>query len=44
LIENVLSQFLDFLDTNRGRFFTSKNYSEAGEDYLKALETDVNEA
>ena len=38
LIENILGQFLDFLDSNLSKFFTSKNYSEASEEYLKSLE------
>ena len=38
LIENILGQFLQFLDDNRPRYFTSKNYFEATEDYLKTTE------
>ena len=38
LIENILGQFLQFLDDNRPRYFTSKNYFEAPGDYLKTTE------
>ena len=38
LIENILGQFLDFLENNRSKYFTSKNYSEASEEYLKTVE------
>jgi len=38
LIENILGQFLTFLDNNRSKYYTSKNYSEASEDYLKISE------
>jgi hypothetical protein len=39
LIENTLAQFLTYLENNRSRLFTSKNYSEAPEDYLKTAES-----
>lgn len=39
LIENILGQFLNYLETNRGRLFTSKNYFEATEDYLNNVES-----
>jgi hypothetical protein len=32
LIENVLGQFLLFLENHRTRLFTSKNYFEAADD------------
>ena len=34
LIENIMSDFLQYLEGNRSRYFTSKNYVEANEDYL----------
>jgi mortality factor 4-like protein 1 len=37
LVENVISEFLAFLENNRAKYFTSKNYSEASEDYLDKL-------
>ncbi len=37
LIEGVIADFLTYLESNRAKFFTSKNYSEASEEYLKVL-------
>ncbi len=37
-IEAVLADFLDFLEVNLSKYFTSKNYVEADEESLKALE------
>jgi len=34
IIENLISDFLQYLETNRSRYFTSKNYVEATEEYL----------
>ena len=36
LIEGVMKDLLVFLETNRAKYFTSKNYVEAPEDYLKS--------
>ena len=38
-IDNILTDFLDFLEENRGKYFTSKNYVKATDDYLKGVET-----
>merc|ERR1712150_326509 len=34
LIESIISDFLQYLEVNRTKYFTSKNYVEATEDYL----------
>ena len=34
LIESIISDFLQYLEVNRSKYFTSKNYVEATEDYL----------
>ena len=34
IIENLISDFLQYLEVNRSKYFTSKNYVEATEEYL----------
>lgn len=34
ILEDSVHDFLDFLDTSRAKYFTSKNYSEASSEYL----------
>lgn len=36
-MEKCLEDLLEFLDTNRMKYFTSKNYVEVSEDYVKLL-------
>ena len=34
IIESLISEFLQYLEVNRSKYFTSKNYVEATEEYL----------
>ena len=34
VVSSALRGFLSYLEANRSKYFTSKNYVEAGEDYL----------
>ena len=34
IIESLISDFLQYLEVNRSKYFTSKNYVEATEEYL----------
>ena len=34
VVSSALRGFLSYLEANRAKFFTSKNYVEAGEDYI----------
>ena len=34
LIEGIISDFLQYLEVNRTKYFTSKNYVEATDEYL----------
>ena len=38
LIETTILDLLKYLETNRSKLFTSKNYVEASDDYLKTVE------
>ena len=35
VIESVIKGFLSYLESNRSKYFTSKNYFEADDNYLK---------
>lgn len=41
LVSSVLNEFLTYLESNRSKYFTSKNYVSAGEDYLAKLEQET---
>lgn len=34
VVSKALREFLAYLEANRSKYFTSKNYEEASEDYL----------
>ena len=34
LVEGIIRDFLEYLESNKSKFFTSKNYLEASEEYL----------
>ncbi len=40
LVEGILADFLTFLESNRTKYFTSKNYTEATDEYLKSVSND----
>lgn len=44
LIESIIGEFLKYLEDNMAKYFTSKNYKEAGTDYLKTKSDDASDS